>query len=233
MSDLENELNEQLNTAGQSVADGLDDEPEVIEPEEVEEIEEEFDPDEPEIDQPVVERPASRANARIQALSNEKKAKEAESVLLKQQNDLYRQQLEQLQRQQQNQQEENLDPDERWRQQANRAIQQVQFQAYEANDKTAFVSQVSKDPVLAKYADSVEKKLAEFRSQNINLPRDAVLTIVMGEAARSAASKVPAAKREGQARVSAARGQPLGTKSNVAPGKAAPTAFERLRDIPI
>ena len=175
----------------------------------------------------------SRATLRVQAALSEKKAADAAAQLLKQQNEIYRQQLEALQRQQQTQVEENLDPDERWRQQANRAIQQVQFQAYEATDKATFTSTVTRDPVLSKYADAVERKLAEFRQQNVNLPRDQVLTIVMGEAAREAAKKVPAAKREGQARVSAARGQPLGTKSNVAPAKSGTTAFERLKDMPI
>lgn len=233
MSDLEQELNEQLNTEGHSVVEGMD-EPEVIEPEEVEESEDDIEPEEDEqAPEPVAGKQISRASMRVQALANEKKAADASAQLLKQQNEIYRQQLEALQRQQQTQVEENLDPDERWRQQANRAIQQVQFQAYEATDKATFTSTVTRDPVLSKYADAVERKLAEFRQQNVNLPRDQVLTIVMGEAAREAAKKVPAAKRDGQARVSAARGQPLGTKSNVAPAKSGTTAFERLKDMPI
>lgn len=230
----EQALNEQLNTTGQFAVDGVQDEPEIVE-EEAEEEEpevEEEEGEEPEAEAPQVQS-KSEKSTRFQTLANDRKAAQAEASLLKQQNDLYRQQLEQLQRQQTVKDDEFLDPDEKWRRDANRAIQQVQFQAQESADKASFVSSISRDPVLAKYGDAVEAKLQTFRAQNVNLPRDAVLTIVMGEAAREAAKKVPTAKREGQARVSAARGQPIGSKSNVAPGKSSQTAFERLKDIPI
>ena len=230
----EQELNEQLNTAGQSVVEGLDDEPEIVEEpiEEIETEEEEDDGYEPEPETPQVQA-KSEKSTRFQTLANERKAAQAEAALLKQQLELQRQQMEQLQRTQTAKEEEFLDPDEKWRRDANRAIQQVQFQAQESADKATFVSTISRDPVLSKYGDAVEAKLQEFRSRNVNMPRDAVLTIVMGEAAREAAKKVPAAKREGQARVSAARGQPIGSKSNVATSKSSQSAYERLKDIPI
>lgn len=230
----EQELNEQLNTAGEFAVEGIEKEPEIVdEPDdEVDPESEQDEGDEPEPEAPQVQA-KSEKSARFQTLANERKAAQAEAALFKQENELYRQQLEQLQRQQQVKEEEFLDPDEKWRRNTNRVIQQFHFQTQEAADKANFNSSIFRDPVLAKYGDAVETKLQALRANNVNLPRDAVLTIVMGEAAREAAKKVPAAKREGQARISAARGQPIGTKSNVAPGKSAPSNYERLKDLPI
>jgi hypothetical protein len=45
--------------------------------------------------------------------------------------------------------------------------------------------------------------------------------------------EAPAIKREAAARVKAATGKPLGTKSNVAPSKSESSEYERLKDIPL
>lgn len=249
MSDLEQDLNDQLNSQGHHVADGteppveetiVEDEPPIVEDDDdlVE------PPQDDHVDDDEPPKPVSRAQQRIQALANEKKAVEAQAELARQQADFYRRQAEDAQRQLQTHQrpaDEFLDPDERarrqeeeWRQGVNRTLQQVQFNSQDQLDKSTFLSKYGTNQAFSGYADRVEAELAKARGNGSNPPREVILQFIIGQDAIQKMSKVPVLKREAKQRVDAARGQPLGTKSNVAPSKAsAPNLYERLKDIPL
>jgi hypothetical protein len=97
-----------------------------------------------------------------------------------------------------------------------------------------FVQKMTQKPSLSQYADQVEKRLQEIRQKGGNPTRDQILTLLVGEQAMAKVEAAPAIKRDAAARVKAATGKPLGTKSNVAPTKTSEsTEFERLKDIPL
>lgn len=217
--ELEQQLNDQLNA---------------VEQDEPEEVEQEAPQDEQEIEQHEPEdKPLSRAEQRFQKLANERAEEKARRELAEKQAEFYRQQAERLSQQTQRQQEEDLDPDEKWRREANAAIRQTQMMAADMADKAEFLSKYSKDPEIIAMQDAIEAKMAEVRSQGHNPKRENVLTFLLGQQALEKRAKAPAIKKEAAARVKAAQGQPLNSKSNVASTKSSQTLYERLKDIPL
>jgi hypothetical protein len=172
-------------------------------------------------------KPLTRGQQRIQALANEKKLAEQRADLLERQLEIERQQRQQ----QRPQEEENLTDLEKWQRQADQTIRQVQLQNLDMQDRSDFLTQVSKNPSEATYIDRVEQKLVDARKQGFNPKREDVLIRLMGEDARSKMKQAPAVKREAARRVTAAQGKPLANKSNVAPTKTESTEFDRLKDI--
>lgn len=230
-----NALNEALNTpTDDDDGYGTDPDPdteEVAEEEaktEPEEGEDEAEPkaqeEEPEDDEP---KPLTRGQQRIQTLANEKKLAEDRAELLERQLEIERQQRQQ----QRPQEEENLTDLEKWQRQADQTIRLVQQQNADMQDRSDFLTQVSKTPSEAAYIDRVEQKLADARKQGFNPKREDVLIRLMGEDARSKMKQAPAVKREAARRVTAAQGKPLVNKSNVAPTKTESTEYDRLKDI--
>jgi hypothetical protein len=235
-----NALNEGLNTptddennppgyGGDSDSDAEDVEETKTEeeapPEDEEEEESKAKADEVEEDEP---KPLTRGQQRIQALANEKKLLEQRAELLERQLEIERQQRQSVAKPQE---EENLTDLEKWQRQADQTIRQVQFQNLDMQDRSDFLTQVSKNPSEAAYIDRVEQKLAEARKMNFNPKREDVLIRLMGEDARAKMKSAPAVKRDAANRVTAAKGKPLANKSNVAPTKTESTEFDRLKDI--
>lgn len=173
-------------------------------------------------------KPLTRGQQRIQALANEKKIAEQRAELLERQLEMERQQRTQPQRQQE---EENLTDLEKWQRQADQTIRQVQFQNLDMQDRSDFLTQVSKSAAEAAYIERVEKTLAEARKQGFNPKREDVLIRLMGIDARMKMKQAPAVKRDAAQRVSAAKGKPLVNKSNVTTAKAESSEFDRLKDI--
>jgi hypothetical protein len=246
---MENEDADALNNALNTPTDDSDaypaeDEPETeaapaeeAEPaeEEADEAEAETKPeDDAHIDEP--DKPVTRAQLRIQNLANEKKLAEQRAQLLEQQLETERiQRMQQQQYQQRSAEEEELTPLERWQRQADSTIRQVQFQNADMADKSEFLFQVSKNTAEAAYIERVERTLAEARRNGFNPRREDVLIRLMGMDARKAAldgaAKAPAVKREAAQRVTAAKGKPVPTKSNVAAQRSESTEFDRLKDL--
>lgn len=174
-------------------------------------------------------KPLTRGQQRIQALANEKKLAEQRASLLERQLELERQQRSQPQ--QRPQEEENLSDLEKWQRQADATIRQVQQQNMDMQDRSDFLTQVSKNPSEAAYIERVEQTLVEARNAGFNPKREDVLIRLMGLDARSKAKAAPTVKRDAAQRITAAKGKPLAGKSNVAPTKTESTEFDRLKDI--
>jgi hypothetical protein len=174
-------------------------------------------------------KPLSRGQQRIQALANEKKLAEQRAALLERQLEMVRQ--ERAQQAQRPQEEENLTDLEKWQRQADATIRQVQFQNLDMQDRSDFLTQVSKNPAEAAYIERVEQTLVEARNSGFNPKREDVLIRLMGLDARSKVKAAPAVKREAAQRVTAAKGKPLAAKSNVAATKTESTEFDRLKGI--
>jgi len=171
---------------------------------------------------------------RYQRLANERTAEREQRLLAEQRAQLLEQQLEEIRRSQRpNQEEEDLDPLEKWQRDANKTLQQVQMRQQDMDDKSAFLFSVSKNPEEAQYVERVEQELAKARKNGFNPPREQIMVVLMGRDHREQLKKAPAIKREATARVKAATGKPLGTKSNVAPSKSESTEYDRLKDIPL
>lgn len=177
----------------------------------------------------------SRKEARLQKLANERAAEREQRLLAEQRAQLLEQQLQEFRRSQQKppQEEENLDPLEKWQRDANRTLMQVQFRQADLEDRSKFIEQVSKNSAEAAYIERVESELQKARQAGSNPSRESVLIYLMGVDARKKMSEVPVIKREAAARVKTAAGKPLGTKSNVAPSKSESTEYDRLKDIPL
>lgn len=79
---------------------------------------------------------------------------------------------------------------------------QIQWATYEAGDKSAFQALVSRDPVAARYADEVESRLSQMRSQGQNVDRERLLTFIVGEKVRQKNSGAKAKQQnEGQRKI--------------------------------
>lgn len=189
-------------------------------------------PDDPDaIDDPDP-RPLTRGQARMQTLANERAEEKRKREEAEQREAVLQRQIAELQRgQQRPAEDENLDPLEKWQRDANQQLQRSQFQSQDTLDQVKFLQKVGQKPSLAPFADQVEKRLHDIRSKGGFPTRDQVLTVIMGERALANMDKAPIVKREAAARVKAATGKPLGTKSNVAPSKSESSEYERLKDI--
>ncbi len=89
---------------------------------------------------------------------------------------------------------------------------QIQWQTYETSDKATFNTLKATDPLAAKYADEVEKRLMEMRANGQNVDRDRLFTFIVGEKAR--AGRSVAKQRQ------AAQGQRNIQRQTVRPGAA-------------
>lgn len=219
----EAELNAGLNAVP---GEEVEVETEEVEAPEVETAEVETE-DEPE----PAERPLSRSEERFQKLANERAEAKSRAEQAERERDFYRAQAEQAR--QPVKEEEDLDPMTKWQRDTNIALQRSQFQNADMVDQSRFLLEVSQKPSYAPFADAVEKRLQQFRQAGGNPTRKQVLAVIAGEAALEKLEKAPALKREAAARVSAARGKPLGTATNVPAGKASQSTFDRLKDLAI
>ena len=107
---------------------------------------------------------------------------------------------------------------EKWQINANRTLRETQqrsqraeFQAQDMYDKATYQAKSVANPLYAKYADKVEKQLAEARSKGANPPREFVLDLVLGRAMREGNFK-PASKAA--AKTTIPRGKSPGARSD-------------------
>ncbi len=195
--------------------------PEVAEPEVEPEVQPEPEP-EPE------ERPPSRAEQRIQALIEER-ARERERAARAEA------QLEALKASQQP--IEDLDPDERWRRQANaqleaqnKAVQKMQLDSANQADRTYFRAMALTNPTVKKYEARVEDEVAKANARGEFPTREAVMKYLMGEDAFKASSQTGKVRKEAQARLAETRGTPVPSRSNVGTRKES-SLEEKLQDV--
>lgn len=177
---------------------------------------------------PVIKR--SRAQERIRAQQAALQAEREEKARLAAELARLREQQEALLRQQKEAQNraylETLDPVERQHvllqqqiQEVQRQQQLVQFQLQDQADRAQFQSQVTTNPLAAKYAERVEAELQKLRAAGQNAPRATILAYLVGQ---DMLTKAPAAVSKQRAasasRVKSAQGSPPNSRGNVRGG---------------
>ncbi len=113
---------------------------------------------------------------------------------------------------------------------------QIQWQTYEANDRSTFNALKATDPLAAKYADEVEKRLMEMRAGGQNVDRDRLFTFIVGEKARAGRSVAKQRQTaQGQQRIArqtvrpgAARSDTTGNRGKVSDAEAREKRLENM-----
>ena len=165
------------------------DDPEIPEDDLPEELPEEDDlPELPE-DDPAPRRAAPRQDdSAVRAAIERAERIEREVEALKRGPAAPSEEQRQFQEEQRQLDDPNTDPMTKWQINANRTLRQTQQQAQNAllqaqdmQDKATFLSKAATDPRRTKYADRVEKELAQMRSQGRNIDRDSLYAYMLGK----------------------------------------------------
>ena len=115
-------------------------------------------------------------------------------------------------------------------------LHQQAMQTQEANDKMLYNNILREQPNLKKFEAEVEKVRKEQADRGVFVPREVLLDLAIGRAARAAAAKAaPKAKAAGAARVAAQQTKPAAASSNTATqrGKQGDSPEKRLENVPI
>lgn len=115
-------------------------------------------------------------------------------------------------------------------------LQQTAMQTQEAQDKLSYNSILRDSPNLKKFDAEVEKIRLEQAGAGRFVPREVLLDLAIGRAARAAAAKKgPQALREGQRRVAAQQSRPAAGRSDAGTqrGRQGDSAEKRLENVPI
>ena len=115
-------------------------------------------------------------------------------------------------------------------------LQQHAIQTQETNDKLSYNSILRDAPHLKKYEGDVEKLRQEQQARGVFVPREVLLDLAIGRAARAAATKAaPKAQKQGQARIAAQQSRPAPAKGDTATarGKQGDSPEKRLENVPI
>lgn len=115
-------------------------------------------------------------------------------------------------------------------------LQQQAFHNQESNDKVLYNNILRDSPNLRKFEGEVEKLRKEQADAGRFVPREVLLDLAIGRAARaSAAKKGPQAQREGQRRVAAQQSRPAQGRSDTGTqrGRQGDSAEKRLENVPI
>jgi hypothetical protein len=195
-------------------------------------------------------RRPSRAQSRIQTLTNTLKEEKAERQRIDR--ELADLRAAERQRQQATQQESPeakatrralMDPMEVMREDLRESEQRTQHllrqqaqATQETQDKLLYNSILRDAPHLKKYDAEVEKIRTEQQAQGVFVPREVLLDLAIGRAARAAATKAaPKAKAAGAARVAAQQSRPAAARGDAATqrGKQGDSAEKRLENVPI
>ena len=160
-------------------ADEVDEEPE--DQEETEEPDEVYDEDDPE---PEPERPARKSFAqRVEEVAERKIAERLKDIQPpaaqpapqpRETPDQFRERIANM---------DQVQFAEYMLAQQNQTLQQIQFQAQDSADKTAYEAMASSRPIAAKLKDEVEARLADMRKNNLTAPRETILKYLIGERA--------------------------------------------------
>ncbi len=107
---------------------------------------------------------------------------------------------------------------------------QIQWQTYEANDRTTFNALKATDPLAAKYADEVETRLQAMRAAGQNVDRERLLTFIIGEKARAGRSVAKQRQQaQGQQRIARQTVRPGAARSDTA-GSRGKVSEQEARD---
>jgi hypothetical protein len=205
--------------------------------------------DEGQVDEQPVRKP-SRAQSRIQTLTRTLAEEKTERQRIDR--ELADLRADQRARQQATQQETPeakatrralMDPLEVMREDLNEAKAHMQGQLHqqalvtqESNDKLLYNSILKDAPHLKKYDSEVERIRLEQQSQGRFVPREVLLDLAIGRAARAAAVKAGAKpKQQGQARIAAQQSRPAPARGDTGSqrGKQGDSAEKRLLNVPI
>lgn len=110
---------------------------------------------------------------------------------------------------------------------------QMLFKQGDMDDRSLFLSSISKNPKLSKYAEEVEKELTTMRKNGQNAPREAILDYVIGRAARKSLTGGSGKKQKeiGQKNLQGARNKPLSAKGNVHAFKSKKEKYAHLEKV--
>lgn len=98
-------------------------------------------------------------------------------------------------------------------------LQQMQFTAADASDRSAYLALQADNPLAKKYAPEVESLLAEARKTGGNPTREVVLAVVVGRKALAAGKKaVSTAKVDGAKRIERQTTRPASNRSDAVGG---------------
>lgn len=198
---------------------------------------------------PEPKRP-SRAQSRIQTLTNTLKEEKAERQRIDR--ELADLRAAERQRSQQAQQETPeakatrralMDPMDVMREdlvesekRTQNLLHQQAMQSQETNDQLTYKSILRDAPHLRKYDAEVEKIRQEQLARGAFVPREVLLDLAIGRAARAAATKAaPKARAAGAARVAAQQSRPAAARGDTATqrGRQGDSPEKRLENVPI
>lgn len=181
---------DELPEEGQEAEDGPVDEQDEYEDPDAELPEDEEDQE----DEPPARQP-SRGENRVAAATRAAKEAKAEAASIKQQFEALQRQISAPRQETQEQFREriaNMDQvqfAEYMLQQQAATNQQLQFQAQESADRTAYDALAARNPVAAKFKDDVEARLAQMRATGTTAPRETILRWVIGDRAMANAGR--------------------------------------------
>jgi hypothetical protein len=115
-------------------------------------------------------------------------------------------------------------------------LHQNALQQQETSDRLSYNSILRDAPHLRKYDAEVEKIRQEQLARNSFVPREVLLDLAIGRAARAAAVKAaPKAKKEGQQRIAGQQSRPASARGDTATarGKQGDSPEKRLENVPI
>jgi hypothetical protein len=195
-------------------------------------------------------RRPSRAQSRIQTLTNSLKEEKAERQRIDR--EIADLRAAERARQQQTQQESpearaqrralqdpmlNMQEDLRESEaRTHNLLREQALQTQETQDKLLYNSILRDAPHLKRYDAEVEKIRLEQAANGVFVPREVLLDLAIGRAARAAAMKAaPKAKAAGAARIAAQQSRPAAARGDAASqrGKQGDSAEKRLENVPI
>jgi hypothetical protein len=115
-------------------------------------------------------------------------------------------------------------------------LHQQAIQTQETQDKLLYNSILRDAPHLRKYDAEVEKIRLEQQARGVFVPREVLLDLAIGRAARAAATKTaPKAQRDGQRKVAAQQSRPAQARGDTATqrGRQGDSVEKRLENVPI
>jgi hypothetical protein len=92
-------------------------------------------------------------------------------------------------------------------------MQQSEFRVADANDRADYMAKAVKNPIYAKYADEVEKRIDAARKQGANFTREVMAKYVAGEKLIAAAEKGGNKKQKKEAASNVSRSKSSATKA--------------------
>ncbi len=115
-------------------------------------------------------------------------------------------------------------------------LHQQAIQTQETQDKLLYNGILRDAPHLKKYDAEVEKIRLEQQAKGVFVPREVLLDLAIGRAARAAATKTaPKAQKDGQRKVAQAQSRPAAARGDTATqrGRQGDSVEKRLENVPI